>query len=52
MMRVTGWFQESRIEVVMKERARAEAKACPEVMSILRTCVAVRLLVCFETIWQ
>jgi hypothetical protein len=29
MIKVRGWFQESRVEVVMKERATAEARTCP-----------------------
>ena len=34
-----GWSHESRVEVVMKERARAEAKTSPKVMRRFRSCV-------------
>jgi hypothetical protein len=52
MMKVMGSFQESRVQVVMKERARAEAKMCPEVMRRFRSCVVVRLLELFATFWK
>jgi len=41
---VTGWSQESRVEVQMKDRARAEAKIEPPAMEMFRSCLAVRLV--------
>ena len=52
MMKVMGSFQESRVEVVTKERARAEAKICPEVTRRFMSCVFVRLLEFFATLWK
>jgi len=34
-----GSFQDERVEVVMNERARAEARASPEVRKRFRSCV-------------
>jgi hypothetical protein len=42
IMTVTGWSQESRVDVQMKDRARAEAKIEPPAMEMFRSCLAVR----------
>jgi hypothetical protein len=39
---VMGWSQESRVEVQMKDRARAEAKMEPPAMEMFRSCLVVR----------
>jgi hypothetical protein len=41
-MSVTGWSQESRVEVQMKHRARAEAKIEPMAMRMFRSYLVVR----------
>jgi hypothetical protein len=41
-MTVMGWSQESRVEVQMKDRARAEAKMEPPAMEMFRICLVVR----------
>jgi hypothetical protein len=42
MITVTGWSHESRVEVQMKDRARAEAKIEPPAMEIFRSYLVVR----------